>query len=405
MGYAVVHMQKVKMNGLRGIQSHNNREHPPKTNPDIKPEQTVKNYDFIYCQNYAKRVRERIDKYATKTRTIRKDAVGYCSFVITSDEKTMKSMSNDKQKAFFMDSLKWFVNRYGAETIINATIHLDETTPHMHLGLVPIKDGRLSAKALFDKKELISIQNDFAEDVGFVYELERGLRGSERTHLSEIRFKIKQEKENEKLLLERLESLIKEKEILENSIEHYKELKVELGNNMGIEFKNLPMGFVAVKKVDFDMLCEQAKTYVVNRDELIVLNERSKIVCEMEQNVLEKEQKLDKQLNYLKEQIQLQQNRKQQLSRQESKLYQQRKKYEKLYNEQLELNKVVEELNKQIEKYQTQLSTIIQKQNSVVFEKNLKEQMKIEQENKKQLEFSKQKNLYQNSPTRIDFDR
>ncbi|WP_417921716.1 plasmid recombination protein [Clostridioides difficile] len=34
-GYAVVHMMKIKTGAVGGIQSHNNREHEPKTNPDV----------------------------------------------------------------------------------------------------------------------------------------------------------------------------------------------------------------------------------------------------------------------------------------------------------------------------------------------------------------------------------
>ena len=34
MGFAVVHMMKIKSGAVGGIQSHNNREHEPKTNPD-----------------------------------------------------------------------------------------------------------------------------------------------------------------------------------------------------------------------------------------------------------------------------------------------------------------------------------------------------------------------------------
>ncbi len=69
---------------------------------------------------------------------------------------------------------------------------MDEATPHMHLGLVPVtKDGRLSAKSIFTKVELQALQTAFAEQVGAKYGLERGTEGSEATHLSEERFKLK----------------------------------------------------------------------------------------------------------------------------------------------------------------------------------------------------------------------
>lgn len=195
MGYAVVHMQKVKMGGVRGMQSHINRERPSRTNPDIDPSRTEENYGLLYQERFQRAIKERIDLFAPKTRTIRKDAVVYCSFVITSDEQTMKAMSPERQREFFEESYAWFAQRYGSEVIINASVHMDETTPHMHLGIVPITGDRLSAKALFDKKELISLQTDFAAEVGVKFGLERGREGSDRTHLSELRYKLETAKE------------------------------------------------------------------------------------------------------------------------------------------------------------------------------------------------------------------
>lgn len=207
MGYAVVHMQKIKSGGVRGIQSHNKREHPPKTNPDIDLNKSAENYDIIYADNYQEKIKNIIRNFATETKTVRKDAVVMCNFIVTSDEHTMKSMTEEQQKDFFNDSVKWFADRYGAETIVNAVVHHDETTPHLHIGIVPIVGERLSAKKLFDRKELTAIQTDFSKQVGETYGLERGKEGSERTHLSEQRFKIETANEELQAIKEKISEL------------------------------------------------------------------------------------------------------------------------------------------------------------------------------------------------------
>ena len=192
MGFAVVHMQKIGKGGLRGIQSHNQREKPSHTNQDIDYSKSKQNYDLVNSQaiNYHKAIKDRIEHFATNTKTVRKDAVVMCNFIVTSDEKTMKAMTPEIQETFFQDSVKFFGDRYGHENIVNATVHMDETTPHLHLGIVPItNNSRLSAKTMFDRKELQSLQTDFAQEVGKQYGLQRGREGSERTHLSEERFK------------------------------------------------------------------------------------------------------------------------------------------------------------------------------------------------------------------------
>ena len=190
VGYAVVHMMKIKSGAVGGIQSHNNREHEPKTNPDVDMSRSEDNYDLISCDNYKRSIKEKLSNLVESSRAVRKDAVVVCNFIVTSDNETMNALGTDRQREFFQDSVKWFSDRYGADRVLNATVHMDETTPHLHIGVMPItQDGRLSAKAIFTKTEMKAIQTEFARDVGEKYGLERGVEGSERTHLSEARFK------------------------------------------------------------------------------------------------------------------------------------------------------------------------------------------------------------------------
>lgn len=190
VGYAVVHMMKIKSGAVGGIQSHNNREHEPKTNPDVDMSRSEDNYDLISCDNYKRSIKEKLSNLVESSRAVRKDAVVVCNFIVTSDNETMNALGADRQREFFQDSVKWFSDRYGADRVLNATVHMDETTPHLHIGVMPItQDGRLSAKAIFTKTEMKAIQTEFARDVGEKYGLERGIEGSERTHLSEARFK------------------------------------------------------------------------------------------------------------------------------------------------------------------------------------------------------------------------
>lgn len=190
VGYAVVHMMKIKSGAVGGIQSHNNREHEPKTNPDVDMSRSEDNYDLISCDNYKRSIKEKLSNLVESSRAVRKDAVVVCNFIVTSDNETMNALGADRQREFFRDSVKWFSDRYGADRVLNATVHMDETTPHLHIGVMPItQDGRLSAKAIFTKTEMKAIQTEFSRDVGEKYGLERGVEGSERTHLSEARFK------------------------------------------------------------------------------------------------------------------------------------------------------------------------------------------------------------------------
>lgn len=68
---------------------------------------------------------------------------------------------------------------------------MDETTPHLHLNLIPIAGGRLCAKKLFDRKALTTLQTDLYRKVGEKWNLQRGKEGSQAKHLDTAEFKAK----------------------------------------------------------------------------------------------------------------------------------------------------------------------------------------------------------------------
>ena len=183
MSYSIVRLQKFTSGSVRGIQSHDRRERDPHTNPDIDKARTAENYALVECLGYNQAVKDKIQTLENK-RTVRKDAVVMCQLLVTSDSKFFESLTPEKENAFFIQALDFIADRYGHKNILSATIHKDEKTPHMHVNFVPIKDGRLSAKAIFgDRKELQSLQTDFHRAVGEVWGLERGQsRGDKRRY-------------------------------------------------------------------------------------------------------------------------------------------------------------------------------------------------------------------------------
>lgn len=215
MSYAVVHMQKIKTAGVKGIQFHNQREKISKSNLDIDKSKSHLNYDLKNPEviDFNKRVNQIIKDEVITTRAIRKDAVKMCNFIVSSDTKFFQELSDHEQKIFFEKSYDFFKNRYGENKIVSAVVHLDEKTPHMHLSLVPItQDKKLSAKRLFDRNELRSIQDEFPKFIkkqGF--NLERGLSAEGKNkHLSVQEFKIEtkfKELKDKKVELEKLENI------------------------------------------------------------------------------------------------------------------------------------------------------------------------------------------------------
>lgn len=113
----------------------------------------------------------------------RKDAVLAVEYVMTASPEWWKTASSDQQQAFFTRSVEWLADKYGADRIITATVHRDETSPHLSAFVVPLtQDGRLSAKEFIGNRTKMSQdQTSYAERVADLG-LERGIEGSRAKH-------------------------------------------------------------------------------------------------------------------------------------------------------------------------------------------------------------------------------
>jgi len=113
----------------------------------------------------------------------RKDAVLAVEYVMTASPEWWKYASQEEQAAFFDQAHKWLADKYGADNIITATIHRDETSPHLSAFVVPrTADGRLSAKEFIGNRSKMSAdQTSFAEAVENLG-LKRGIERSRATH-------------------------------------------------------------------------------------------------------------------------------------------------------------------------------------------------------------------------------
>lgn len=74
-----------------------------------------------------------------KTRKVKDDAVIALCFICSSDEDTMKQFEAEGRLDAWIDAtLDWFRKEFGAENVVSAVLHMDETTPHLHVTVVPI---------------------------------------------------------------------------------------------------------------------------------------------------------------------------------------------------------------------------------------------------------------------------
>lgn len=184
-------MDKYKRADVKGVERENERDknYTPTKNPHIDLKRTGGNYHIVRCDcSYITYINQRIKELAQK-RKIKDDAVLINSFILGSDKEFFEGLSPEEQRQFFKDCTEFFAERYGEENIISAVVHADETSPHLHLNMIPVLDGRLCSKQLFDRVALRKLQSDFHEAVGKKWGLQRGKEGSTAKHKPTAEYK------------------------------------------------------------------------------------------------------------------------------------------------------------------------------------------------------------------------
>ena len=177
MSYAIMRFQKCAAGGVPARNRHNERlKSEYKSNPKIDPNRSRLNYHLVEPNGkYKQRYTEMIEQAGCRTRA---NSVVMVETMLTASPEFISKLNPEEQRQYFERAAAFLYNRIGKEHVISAIVHMDETSPHMHLCFCPItKDGRLSAKDILGNRARMSEwQDDFYEYMhGFYPELERGL--------------------------------------------------------------------------------------------------------------------------------------------------------------------------------------------------------------------------------------
>jgi hypothetical protein len=215
-------IQGLFVHNERGINCPDTHHH---ANDNIDASKTHLNYELkdrggLSAYQYLKEKYDKINQ-ETKERTgksLRKDAVVICSWVVTMP----KDLSKEYQEDFFKESYNFFSKRYGEDKVISATVHLDEITPHMHFQFMPIveKDGyrKLCAKDLETKDTMVTVHDDIQEYLSEKLGCQVRMRNHETDNGNkdvqelkrETSAKLSKEIEDKKKEIEKLTAVVKE---------------------------------------------------------------------------------------------------------------------------------------------------------------------------------------------------
>ena len=217
LNYAIFRSEPIyTISDLAQIGSHNKREKKAyQSNLDIKLELTHNNIELVpltekyvkgfynltkdYKKEHDERMKtEREDRKKTfKQMLDRSNNVIADELMFTATNEFFKNMSKEDIKEW-ADTCMEFVYKdlgYKKEQVLHATVHMDEKTSHVHCVVVPLikkYDKRTNTERytiskkqyIRDKIHLSELQDKYHKrltDKG--YDLERGIKGSDRKHI------------------------------------------------------------------------------------------------------------------------------------------------------------------------------------------------------------------------------
>lgn len=154
----MAHVAKFTRSSVSMLLSHNLR-HKDRLGKPVKfqnQEIDLRKTHLNYQLDHNKNPKEFFEKRLSEVKVLKRDDVKvYCSWVITAP----KELPPKKHEKFFASCFDFLESEVGKENVVIASVHMDETTPHMHFGFVPVvkdKNNRekVCAKEVINRKYL-----------------------------------------------------------------------------------------------------------------------------------------------------------------------------------------------------------------------------------------------------------
>lgn len=177
----MAHIAKYKASAVGKLCAHYNRwqgiDNPNVSRENIDKSRTHLNYTLGVYEKDGKRfigkvrgsaswatVKGRIDAVNARAkaegkRATRKDAVVMADMVVT----LPPNVPPEDAYKFFWNSYQYIADRVGRGNLMGGYVHMDETTPHMHVPFTPILDGRFNYKKMCDRKFYQTFHNGLGD--------------------------------------------------------------------------------------------------------------------------------------------------------------------------------------------------------------------------------------------------
>lgn len=252
--------QKNKMSDIKGKENEQERKGLIR-NKDIDLSKTHLNYDLVESNlNLYRRVQKRVEEVRENSR-IQKNSVVDVSNIITLNKEQFEEWGEDKSKEYFREVYNYFCDEFGKENVVSAKVHMDETTPHMHLHFVPIRDDKLQCRSVLNQSRFNKVHTNapkYLQEKGFNVVRGNG-KTKERGNIDNIH---EYKKEIENILSNELKNL-------KIDLEAHRGVLNEILDLEHLEYKKtLLTGEIKLKNDIFDSMVNSIKNLTIENNDL-----------------------------------------------------------------------------------------------------------------------------------------
>lgn len=144
MSYAIIRNANYKKENLAGLYKHNERKNTNYSNKEINKNNSIKNYSIKECHTTYSNALKLLQQESNLKGRIIKTTNVICEFIITSSKEFFNTIGEEETKRYFQTAYKFVANyqNLGEKYILSAKVHMDETTPHLHLVFVPVVESK-----------------------------------------------------------------------------------------------------------------------------------------------------------------------------------------------------------------------------------------------------------------------
>ena len=159
----MAHCEKYKITAVAPMVAHYERSREGVLNREnIDHTRTNLNYNLRSDGDVSERVQQAVHAHEQEAgKAIRKDANVMFDWVVTLPQDCPQERSEE----FFESVVSFVEQRYGKGNVLGAYVHMDETTPHVHIPVVPMMNGRLRASKMVNRNDLLRFHGELSEHV------------------------------------------------------------------------------------------------------------------------------------------------------------------------------------------------------------------------------------------------